>query len=487
MIRILHVDDNPDDLEITKWQLRRLTKELDVCWAESSGAALNALEKEKFDCVLCDYQIPDMNGLELLRALRNRSISTSFIFLTRQGNEEVAAAALREGADDYFTKDVGLAYYDRLLNSIHRVVETRQRRLQHRWAEKALLESEARYRSLFENSIDAVFIITTNGRLVDINQSGADLFGYNREELTSMTLHSLFLKSSHKKRFYKELDKKGYVKDYPMTLRGKAGNRIYALITASVNTDKEGNFVGFQGIIRDVTDQKKTGEELIRKERKYEDLVDRAAVGIAVTNTRGVGTYVNDALCKMMGYPREELIGQHFASFLHPDDKRRILKIFWSAFIDPTEKYVLEFRVRHRDGHYIWIRCKPTVSWYKRKIEGFNGILVDITELKELEEKAGELETRLADRNQYVAAANEESEAIENYLTHKLRPQLQHIEKMNQMILDNYSDALDPKVLSCLHEIQETGDRISEEMGDTTRNKRNNKENGKRDDVDLSA
>ena len=130
MIRILHIDDDGNDRELAEYRLTRLLKKVHILGAESGEEAIRLLELETFDCILCDYQMPVMNGLEVLQQVRPRFGDIPFIFLTGQGNEDVAAEALRSGADDYFAKGEGLLHFERLANSIRHHIDAHQ--LKHR-------------------------------------------------------------------------------------------------------------------------------------------------------------------------------------------------------------------------------------------------------------------------------------------------------------------------------------------------------------------
>ncbi len=133
---------------------------------------------------------------------------------------------------------------------------------------------------------------------------------------------------------------------------------------------------------------------LRESEERYRSLVESSGFGIATTDFRGRFTFVNEALCKMIGYSRKELIGKHFASFLHSEDKQRILKVFLNAWKHPTEKPSLEFRVVHKKGHVIHMYSTPTLHRRSGKILGFNAIIADITERKQMEESLRESEDR---------------------------------------------------------------------------------------------
>jgi PAS domain S-box-containing protein len=138
MLRILHIDDSRNYLELTKLQIQGHADDLQVEWADSATHALEMLKTEEYDCILSDYLMQEMDGLELLKAVRHRSIDTPFIFLTGQGSEKIAAEALRFGADDYFTKEAGVAHYERLIGSIYRVVEAYEKGVKSRRVVKNL-------------------------------------------------------------------------------------------------------------------------------------------------------------------------------------------------------------------------------------------------------------------------------------------------------------------------------------------------------------
>ena len=139
MPRILHVDDENAEHLLLKVNLKRHLANLEIEWEKTPRSLLETDTELDYDCILCDFQMPGMDGLELLKALRERGSESPFIFLTGQGNEKVAAEALRSGADDYFTKDVGFAHYERLANSIERVIESRERERRRVEAENKIL------------------------------------------------------------------------------------------------------------------------------------------------------------------------------------------------------------------------------------------------------------------------------------------------------------------------------------------------------------
>ena len=124
--------------------------------------------------------------------------------------------------------------------------------------EKALLESEERYRAFFKTSRDCVFITSVDGRWVDLNDASVQFFGYgSKEDLLKVEIKDLYANPDERTRHLQVIKEKGYTKEYPVTLRKKDGTVIYTLITSVTRKDGTGRIIGYQGTIRDITERKR--------------------------------------------------------------------------------------------------------------------------------------------------------------------------------------------------------------------------------------
>ena len=123
MIKVLHVDDDGSDLELTRIFLKRLNPGIDLDWARSADEGLEKLERESYDCVVVDYVMPGMDGLEMLERIRRDKGTIPFILFTGEGDEEVAARVMALGADDYIEKGFDTDNNRKLLERILEVVE----------------------------------------------------------------------------------------------------------------------------------------------------------------------------------------------------------------------------------------------------------------------------------------------------------------------------------------------------------------------------
>ena len=162
-IKILHVDDENDHLLFTKRILENLDKEIKVVSINSSPEALKAVKDDDFDCVVSDYLMPSMNGIDLARKIREFSF-ISFILYTGQGSEEVAERAYKVGVDDYIRKEVETSHFHVLLRRIRDIVEKKR--------------VEELYKCVTEDTSHPI-TITFGTTRVYANQAFADLVGVN--------------------------------------------------------------------------------------------------------------------------------------------------------------------------------------------------------------------------------------------------------------------------------------------------------------------
>ncbi len=146
-------------------------------------------------------------------------------------------------------------------------------------AEEALRDSEERYRTLFEDSRDAIYVTARAGEFLDINQSGLDLFGYTRKEMIGLDAREIYVNSDDRPRFQREIESKGSVTDYEVKFRKKDKTEMDCLLTASVRCAKDGSVLGYQGVIRDITERKRLEAQLQQAQKM--EAIGTLAGGIA--------------------------------------------------------------------------------------------------------------------------------------------------------------------------------------------------------------
>ena len=129
-------------------------------------------------------------------------------------------------------------------------------------AEEALRQSESRYRTLFEQSRDAIWITTRDGKFIDANGTALALLGYDRDELLRLDVARLYADPKNREKFRRKIDRHGGIREHEARLRRKDGVELDCLITASLWRDANGVVQGYQSIIRNVTQRKRFEAEL---------------------------------------------------------------------------------------------------------------------------------------------------------------------------------------------------------------------------------
>jgi len=137
-------------------------------------------------------------------------------------------------------------------------------------AQKALRASERKYRGLFNDSRDGVFMTSRAGELLEANQAVLDMFGYTAEEMPGMDVHRLYANSLDRAKFQEVVERAGSVKDYELRVRKKDGTLLDCVLTSNVRLGKDGSVLGYQGIVRDITHQKEAEQVLKTQARELQ-------------------------------------------------------------------------------------------------------------------------------------------------------------------------------------------------------------------------
>ena len=135
-----------------------------------------------------------------------------------------------------------------------------------RGAEQHLHESEERYRTLFETANDAVYITRRSGRLLDVNEAAAELWGGPRDELLRLNVSELYADPRDQERFVEEIERQGALRNFEVSARRRDGSTRDCLLAASVWHAADGTVLGYQGIAHDITARKRV-EDVVRASR----------------------------------------------------------------------------------------------------------------------------------------------------------------------------------------------------------------------------
>jgi PAS domain S-box-containing protein len=261
LIRVLHVDDDLEFVDLTSTFLEQNDDQLTVETATSGSDALDRLlvAGEPLDCIVSDYDMPRMNGLEFLEAVREQKPNLPFILYTGKGSEEIASEAISRGVTEYMQKETGTNQYSVLANRIFNAVDRYR-------AEQRVDEERTRFQAVFEQASDAMLIANDNGTLVNVNSAACCLFGRSEDELLGRTAEEFIVEDFD---FETAWDSFQQINDLRglFPVKRPDGTMRVAEYAASTNI-MPGKHLS---VLRDITEQRKSEHELyLEKERLSE-------------------------------------------------------------------------------------------------------------------------------------------------------------------------------------------------------------------------
>ncbi len=313
MIRVLMVDDDPTVLEMTKIFLER-SGDIGVDAVESVEEAIKRLDDGHYDVIVSDYVMPGMDGISFLKFVRTRDPEVPFILFTGKGREEVVIEALNNGADYYLQKDTNpKVLYAELTHQIRQAAEKQR-------TKSAVLESEEKYRALFENMNEGFILyeFVRNGEkkptdyvVRDANPQISLIAGIKPEEAIGKKATEIF--QSEMPPFleiYFKVDETGlpakFESYFPFT------DRYFSISAFSIGKGR------FATVLSDITEQKRMNEELRRAHKKLQDIIDFLPDATFVIDQNRRVIAWNRAIEEMTGVSKEEVIGSNSYSYGEP-------------------------------------------------------------------------------------------------------------------------------------------------------------------------
>ena len=251
-------------------------------------------------------------------------------------------------------------------------------------AEETLTESEKKYRTLFEETFDGLFITSPEGRIIDMNRKGVAIFGYDtKKEILNLDLaRDIYAYPPDRARILAMVNATGTA-EYEVVVKKKSGEKMTAYCSLTAVRDEKGSVSSYRGIIRDITERKAVEEALRESEQKYRLLVANADEAIFIAQD-GVVKFPNPKALEMTGYSTEELACVPFTDLIHPEDRGTVLERHIDRLRGGTPPETYPLRIVGKAGKEIWAQLTAVpIDW-----EGRPGVLCflrDITKERSLE------------------------------------------------------------------------------------------------------
>jgi len=494
-ISILLVDDEPKNLTVLETILSNASYRL--VRAESADEALLALVVEEFALLVLDIQMPGMDGFELAQMIKGRkkTAGVPIIFLTAYYSEDQhVLEGYETGAVDYLHKPINpdiLRSKVAVFAELHRKSRalgianlallaevTRRQRAQeelcrardqleqkvrertaeieqassgleaeiaeHRRAEEALRQSEARLRLFLEHALDAFITIDTRGCVTAWNRQAEVIFGWDRAEAVGRKLAELVipprLRTAHAEGLARFL----------ATGAGPILNRrieVDALhrdgrefpVELSVTPVQWDGQVFFDAFVRDITEQRKAAD--VRSELAA--IVESSDDAIIGKTLDGIITSWNPAAQRHYGYTAEEVRGKSISLLIPPEQPDELPEILQHLRRGEVPKHTETVRMR-KDGSRVQVSLSVSpLKGTDGRVIGAASIARDITERKRSQMALETQAQELAEANAFLSRSNRDLDEFAYVASHDLREPLRGIHNYATFLLEDYADKLD--------------------------------------------
>ena len=317
MSKILIVDDDEAGRKLLSRIL--VSAGYEIITAENGEQALEVFREQKPDLMITDLNMPVMDGFELAEAIRQDSSAAHvpIIFISAMYMDIVSKVkAMEIGGNEYLTQPIDR---DELIFKVKAMLRTKNLYDELLRSREALKESELKYRTLFNNATDAIYLIDTRTQqILDCNQKASEVTGYSTTELKTMMISDLHPASEQDivTKIFRKMNKAGSFSDITgINQLSKDGRFVPIEINAT--TFILGGRTFSLGIFRDITERKKVESHLLHEKNKLVSILDTMEDGVYIVNQKYDIEYVNPVLRKTF----DALTGHKCYEYFHRSKK----------------------------------------------------------------------------------------------------------------------------------------------------------------------
>jgi len=254
---------------------------------------------------------------------------------------------------------------------------------ENRAAEEKVRGAEGRFRSLFDNSVEMVYIHDLEGRFIEANKAARNLLGYSEDEVSSVSFRDIVDERDLPRALEStaQLIANGVDQRHEYMLRAKDGREVYVESTG-VRLDRDGAPYAILGIARDITDHRRMVDALRKNDVWLRALIENANTVYAVVDAQGQTLYESPSLERVYGWKPEEIVGKSIFDLVHPDDIEAATGRFAELMKNPGRPLTIDIRYRHKDGSWKDIEVTGVNLLENDAVRGIVLTSYDITEKK---------------------------------------------------------------------------------------------------------
>ncbi len=320
MKKIVVIDDTPHNLKFIKTVVEKRIPNCEVLMAESGKIGLKLVEKEMPDTVLLDVNMPEMNGFDVCRVLKQNESTSGIpvLMVSALGNDtKIRIDGLKSGADAFISRPFDNGEFIALINTLLRNKESddllkRQNKDLEGLIKKQLLEFSQHEKRLMQISdfvLEFFWEVDHNLKFTYVSPTVKNILGYDISDLQfTYQLHDFIIVEKQKRELHQILstiERRDIFNRLKVLCETREGDQIWLVMSGFPIFNEENQYLGYRGMFQNITQR-------IKDEEKHSMVINTSLDGFLMTNAENQIIEVNEAFCNLTGFSEAELLGKKF-------------------------------------------------------------------------------------------------------------------------------------------------------------------------------
>lgn len=384
-LKVLILEDNQADIFLLLQELKRSKFNIISKVVENESDYRKELKGFGPDIIISDFFLNDFNGIKALRIAKELSSEFPFIMVTSSIDEETAVQCMKNGADDFITKE----HYYRIPTAIISAIDRKKDKEEKFIAIRKLNESEKQFRDLFNNMTIGLYRATPEGKIFLVNSTILKMLGFDSvKELLDYNNGKEGGDISYPKKIFKDL-----INDHDQLLgvesvwNKKNGEFLFVRESARAVKNDQNEILYYEGTVEDISELKRSETAYAEKDKLYKIIFDQSVNGIFLVDyLSGRIIESNNSFQNIIGYSEEEINSLTIFDILNEDSKELFNK---NQKENISARYTGDKIYKRKDGSLIYVQISVSPMVYKEK-QIICMVVKDITRQKEVEKELEE-------------------------------------------------------------------------------------------------